>query len=231
MCGEKQDTAGPPESVVGSPPRVRGEGCPVATGERCPGITPACAGRSNIGKLKVRRPLDHPRVCGEKTRNSVIKSYMKGSPPRVRGEDGVIEATSYSTRITPACAGRSVVGINQNQLVQDHPRVCGEKASTRQVKVQVAGSPPRVRGEVDADRPAVLHDGITPACAGRRKIPRGTRRPKPDHPRVCGEKSDGAFLATVTQGSPPRVRGEAGGSRFKPRGIGITPACAGRRIL
>ena len=208
MCGEKQDTAGPPESVVGSPPRVRGEGCPVATGERCPGITPACAGRSNIGKLKVRRPLDHPRVCGEKTRNSVIKSYMKGSPPRVRGEDGVIEATSYSTRITPACAGRSVVGINQNQLVQDHPRVCGEKASTRQVKVQVAGSPPRVRGEVDADRPAVLHED--------------------EMIELYAEMENPTWDEEAEAGSPPRVRGEERRRLFGDRHAGITPACAGR---
>ena len=72
VCGEKwmEIPSDPPES--GSPPRVRGEGCPVATGKRCPGITPACAGRSYSSIENGTRGKDHPRVCGEKLQSPAV---------------------------------------------------------------------------------------------------------------------------------------------------------------
>ena len=52
-----------------------------------------------------------------------------------------------------------------------------------------------------------------------------------DHPRVCGEKSGSLTVARAITGSPPRVRGKVF-LRFVPRGrTGITPACAGKRLL
>ena len=47
-----------------------------------------------------------------------------------------------------------------------------------------------------------------------------------DHPRVRGEKKACGTRATVTTGSPPRVRGEE--FPILPAGERITPACAGR---
>ena len=43
--GEKENAIETIDEDAGSPPRARGEVCPVATSELCPGITPACAGR------------------------------------------------------------------------------------------------------------------------------------------------------------------------------------------
>ena len=66
-------------------------------------------------------------MCGEKVKIKIIYINQLGSPPRVRGK---ATANSYNfvlNRITPACAGkRPGYGIEGN-VVEDHPRVCGEK--------------------------------------------------------------------------------------------------------
>ena len=70
---------------------------------------------------------------------------------------------------------------------------------------------------------------ITPACAGRRHMIPCCKRYRKDHPRVCGEKRKITIRKPKQSGSPPRVRGEAGGKSKVPTGQRITPACAGRR--
>ena len=66
VCGEKSDRPNIPESVRGSPPRMRGKGFCTAIVRSMTGITPAHAGKSAccIDGLLLRR--DHPRACGEK---------------------------------------------------------------------------------------------------------------------------------------------------------------------
>ena len=46
---------------------------------------------------------------------------------------------------------------------------------------------------------------------------------------MCGEKFGNAKKILFSEGSPPRVRGEAGRSLDVYRDEWITPACAGRR--
>ncbi len=66
-------------------------------------------------------------MCGEQNLNIMFNGKVAGSPPRVRGtESGVISAASQE-RITPACAGNSLVQSMLNLLPLDHPRVCGEQ--------------------------------------------------------------------------------------------------------
>ena len=106
--------------------------------------------------------------------------------------------------------------------------MCGEKASTRQVKVQAAGSPPRVRGEAFQAPCSLRHLRITPACAGRSSPRPAQTRQKRDHPRVCGEKAYDKRTSRAVRGSPPRVRGEVSVHQRALARAGITPACAGR---
>ena len=193
MCGEKGGLAGPCVAVVGSPPRVRGEGLNCAIFISLDRITPACAGRSRM-VLHVAVPRkDHPRVCGEKLVVLRARADDRGSPPRVRGEGAAASRAPYRKRITPACAGRSASSFSPGSPQRDHPRVCGEKYRNPLAMFKRGGSPPRVRGE---DREIVFHafpDRITPACAERRSdsVLRGYR--STDHPRVRGEKSTKAF--------------------------------------
>ena len=72
---------------------------------------------------------------------------------------------------------------------EDHPRVCGEKRDVLLSDGQHPGSPPRVRGKVGI-YPTFTHvDGITPACAGKRRKSKISSIERRDHPRVCGEKT------------------------------------------
>ena len=90
--------------------------------------------------------------------------------------------------ITPACAGKSNFCTILGKMVEDHPRVCGEKRSRFKRDQNVKGSPPRVRGKAGDKVAALSRPGITPACAGKRPSTAPRHRVQWDHPRVCGEK-------------------------------------------
>ena len=131
----------------GSPPRMRGKDHGLQHIAPDAGITPACAGKSQLVKAFQRRSWDHPRVCGEKVPITCVPKYALGSPPRVRGKGGISGDCFFCPRITPACAGKSVAREILLIVSRDHPRVCGEKFGTQNATVFLLGSPPRVRGK------------------------------------------------------------------------------------
>ena len=53
-------------------------------------ITPAYAGKSTILSPPIRHSRDHPRVCGEKLKESSSFCVALGSPPRMRGKVAVL---------------------------------------------------------------------------------------------------------------------------------------------
>ena len=217
-------------SLMGSPPRVRGEGICLDRHRPRLRITPACAGRSVKHHGQIFVCQDHPRVCGEKRGSTSCLVTTPGSPPRVRGEDTSQSVVKARNRITPACAGRRGYIPVGSAITRDHPRVCGEKRSLVFPRLSTGGSPPRVRGEVDPEILVFYHDGITPACAGRSGAGRAGAGGHQDHPRVCGEKEQIFLDRYHNSGSPPRVRGE---DAVQPRNsleVRITPACAGRSL-
>ena len=168
MCGEKVLITCVPKYALGSPPRMRGKDNRPRYPGTCPGITPACAGKSRFPSSKAPSRRDHPRVCGEKI---VVpshqhiqlritpayagkrlylanrKSQVKGSPPRVRGKGHRDSQSDYQRGITPACAGKRLSPHFRVREFQDHPRVCGEKLTSVPVSCFAVGSPPRVRGK------------------------------------------------------------------------------------
>ena len=153
------------------------------------GITPAYAGKSLWCAQGQAQERDHPRVCEEKNFLLLMTSRRSGSPPRVRGKGHVCHCSLVCCRITPACAGKSLLrvvgqcyepGITPAYagkspahpaacpVHRDHPRVCGEKEVVVFPDFPGQGSPPRMRGK--GTRPPFLRNGagITPACAGKR---------------------------------------------------------------
>ena len=108
--------------------------------------------------------------------------------------------------------------------------MCGEKFSKSTRKRSGIGSPPRVRGKVLSIPAAGGFAGITPACAGKRKYSIRLYELIWDHPRVCGEKSMCSKSLQLPQGSPPRVRGKVVQLLGAVNAVGITPACAGKRL-
>ena len=192
-------------------------------------ITPACAGNSTPWGPCMPCGPDHPRVCGEQHQSECQAVPRLGSPPRVRGTVQLLPLFPIRSRITPACAGNSLLLCETKPLPQDHPRVCGEQWIPCSPCGPLIGSPPRVRGTVvfaPGDRVRIR---ITPACAGN-----SAQRPllfisHKDHPRVCGEQVPWASGKYGPQGSPPRVRGTVPGADDSAPVYRITPACAGNR--
>ena len=94
-------------TLWGSPPRVRGIPLQGMDEARKVGITPACAGNTNVAFLIELEGEDHPRVCGEYLVSLTTAQTKWGSPPRVRGIHHLIYKKNRVIRITPACAGNT----------------------------------------------------------------------------------------------------------------------------
>ena len=90
--------------------------------------------------------------------------------------------------ITPARAGKRECKLRLLAKKRDHPRACGEEPVSIQVRMTLAGSPPRVRGRGPTGSAPRSSTGITPARAGKRPPPKGRGLPARDHPRACGEE-------------------------------------------
>ena len=73
----------------------------------------------------------------------------------------------YATGITPAYAGKSVLGDPHRHLSGDHPRLCGEKSGGTDNCTKMLGSPPPMRGKVSHISCSVPVYRITPAYAGK----------------------------------------------------------------
>ena len=95
------------------------------------GITPACAGKTPANAECVDSGKDHPRVCGENRFLVIIQFSVLGSPPRVRGKPAKNVKTGAEERITPACAGKTEYDDREGEVIEDHPRVCGENRQSR----------------------------------------------------------------------------------------------------
>ncbi len=169
VCGEKFYSSFSWRGFKGSPPRVRGKVLPMFINRLLGRITPACAGKSFENVIGTIVCQDHPRVCGEKRRQSMMIPKSLGSPPRVRGKEA-FESSYWKNRgITPACAGKRGHAAQPCTVCKDHPRVCGEKKFVIKIANSNIGSPPRVRGKGKYRSHWIKFIRITPACAGKRE--------------------------------------------------------------
>ena len=159
-----------PDKKEGSPPRMRGKGArqPLRLLDR--GITPAYAGKRDRTGWTTMYRRDHPRMCGEKNGIEFRDSFKLGSPPHVRGKACRGYQQPIPQGITPACAGKSAILCLSWLLCWDHPRMCGEKARPDHHRGLPQGSPPHVRGKGPPGPAMRITRGITPACAGKRRI-------------------------------------------------------------
>ena len=168
MCGEQLPVVSRKYSVVGSPPHVRGTDPRNAAQRYHPGITPACAGNSNL--------FTHADILS------------KGSPPHVRGTDEVVRFLHKRSGITPACAGNRYKRTEEGLTGEDHPRMCGEQFSLCVPFWFSGGSPPHVRGTGFRSEFFPFYKRITPACAGNRLLLIRLLAGAVDHPRMCGDQ-------------------------------------------
>ena len=227
--GEKKTVPFEVGGGKGSPPRGRGKG--ILHPMHCPHgrITPAWAGKSSGPLRFFACSEDHPRVGGEKTSRGCQQKHTRGSPPRGRGKVTRLYALADLEGITPAWAGKRPQTAHRVKPQQDHPRVGGEKSSSRSSAAAPRGSPPRGRGKVDGGFLGGCGLGITPAWAGKSQQMLKDASHGQDHPRVGGEKSGPVMLIKAVRGSPPRGRGKGLGGLALVHATRITPAWAGKR--
>ena len=85
----------------------------------------------------------------------------------MRGKPVANNSQIVQGRITPADAGKTGGKKNFANLGQDHPRGCGENMNEMKVFNNAEGSPPRMRGKLNANTTAQVQKRITPADAGK----------------------------------------------------------------
>ena len=129
----------------------------------------------------------------------------------MRGKVANVDYSDFSSRITPAYAGKSA----ECSLDCTH----------------ILGSPLRMRGKVFCPTYYCCFHGITPAYAGKSKTGTLLYITLEDHPCVCGEKQDRNVAIYNLRGSPLRMRGKDGSDCYELTGCRITPAYAGKSYL
>ena len=127
LCGEKMQAREAAGLPAGSPPPMRGKG--------------------SYGYQTLSPCRDHPRLCGEKVLLAPLTKRALGSPPPMRGKALRRQSACRSRGITPAYAGKSRTFATSCYCIQDHPRLCGEKAKKARQTREALGSPPPMRGK------------------------------------------------------------------------------------
>ena len=93
---------------AGSPPLARGILTMLMIQDGIEGITPACAGNTQLCGNNRNGYQDHPRLRGEYTPKSSARSDTQGSPPLARGILPNASNGIGKNGITPACAGNTL---------------------------------------------------------------------------------------------------------------------------
>ena len=106
---------------------MRGKETPCIGRKQVTGITPAYAGKRFFQHVQFYFLQDHPRLCGEKVRQSRTCGSGQGSPPPMRGKGQLQLKGVHRAGITPAYAGKRSNGRTITAVEEDHPRLCGEK--------------------------------------------------------------------------------------------------------
>ncbi len=175
-----------------------------------------------------KSPLSvHPRVCGERQSLFVENYRSRGSSPRVRGTQHVVDTPRRALRFIPACAGNACSTTRMISRVAVHPRVCGERSAGAVPAAPLPGSSPRVRGTLGACKHSPEKRRFIPACAGNATIIPMLTILFTVHPRVCGERRRLRRVRRRRNGSSPRVRGTLPWERKSQDCRRFIPACAG----
>ena len=214
----------------GSPPHARGRPTPNADFRVGGGITPACAGKTRRGRACQRPVGDHPRMRGEDANGNCIWQIVPGSPPHARGRRRPCERRRRRGRITPACAGKTVMVHTSEGLLPDHPRMRGEDGGCQCHVPNPPGSPPHARGRLHPPLATPERRRITPACAGKTWRADSHAGWESDHPRMRGEDEVNYWMGTLDTGSPPHARGRRVDRVMGEAPKGITPACVGKTV-
>ena len=99
-------------------------------------------------KRGVGRLGDHPHAYGDKQILPLRVGMRLGSSPRVWGQVDKLSDLKYTNGIIPTRMGTSNAEVEENPQRQDHPHAYGDKRSDIHHERLLAGSSPRVWGQV-----------------------------------------------------------------------------------
>ena len=109
--------------------------------------------------------------------------------------------------------------------------MCGATSDRETESRAAAGLSPRVRGNLDVERIAIIGRRPIPACAGQPGKRKLARRDGAAYPRVCGATQNASVKYGAACGLSPRVRGNLGKSRIDNARDRPIPACAGQPTI
>ena len=228
VCGENDNATALQCARHGSSPRVRGKLDERGLDALPPRLIPACAGKTPRPRCGTSSPGAHPRVCGENPNPATFTWTCGGSSPRVRGKPSWGSTAAPSSRLIPACAGKTWPTAPPSWFRRAHPRVCGENTHASSCACAIFGSSPRVRGKRPPRPSGTRRRRLIPACAGKTRPWAHADLRQEAHPRVCGENMRRPCRMFSCEGSSPRVRGKPTTPVARRGSSGLIPACAGK---
>ena len=167
-------------------------------------------------------------MYGETELVEIVRAFIRGLSPRVRGNLIITMRTQRMVRSIPACTGKPGVQVCGSRPIRVYPRVYGETSQLPRRLCCCLGLSPRVRGNRTVARAGLCGPGSIPACTGKPGHADQFRGFLEVYPRVYGETAVPAPIITAEPGLSPRVRGNLVDYPVLATGIRSIPACTGK---
>ena len=191
----------------GLSPRVRGSHGYSRRGRCWQRSIPACTGKplNDIAPADTLRV--YPRVYGEAAVPQRKAALAKGLSPRVRGSRFAADCACPPERSIPACTGKPPRRVQSGSGTAVYPRVYGEAAAPRPIRLWYRGLSPRVRGSLRDELKRSSNLRSIPACTGKPRPIIRCAVTAAVYPRVYGEAACRPACNAHRSGLSPRVRG------------------------
>ena len=134
---------------------------------------------------------------------------MRGSSPRVWGQDRKKNLKHALMGIIPTRMGTSLFPRSLQGQCRDHPHAYGDKLTEKCSDISAEGSSPRVWGQVYTITLSDYSARIIPTRMGTSLITLGDMQVSEDHPHAYGDKMSEMGAGLMQAGSSPRVWGQA----------------------
>ena len=134
------------DRIGGSSPHARGTPTSQTEAEARERFIPACAGNAIVSRRGVFNGPVHPRMRGERDDIGRLRARAGGSSPHARGTHRDARRRHRRDRFIPACAGNAVPIVPGGAAPTVHPRMRGERSTTRRAGDRIGGSSPHARG-------------------------------------------------------------------------------------
>ena len=187
--GDKNFPCSSSRSGKGSSPRVWGQATYTTDGDSIMRIIPTRMGTSDGAATGNKSKEDHPHAYGDKLFALKSSILPMGSSPRVWGQVSAAFCVAVNHGIIPTRMGTSRLSPFGAEGSEDHPHAYGDKLVLIYGISLIAGSSPRVWGQVDPSSLASNNGRIIPTRMGTSYIRYGIKLGKQDHPHAYGDKS------------------------------------------